>query len=240
MANRDNAEIGNKAERAFSNHVRNSEALQTAIRRKFKIQGDFLESHPTGPNQRKSDVLILFKNSNPVGANIKVGKAGFNQVTRGTLQNISTKVGFSDSTIRALETGIDNYRLGREKILIEERFRTSVAQDLTGIGYRMFESIFRGRGNDIAKILVLHDRNSGIWNLYDLETVILQASQLPITFSKHGIIHFGNVLSLQRKGGDGNVTRVPKADIRHPGNNLQFKMKICDYIASNEPFYRFD
>lgn len=239
MANRDNAELGNKAERAFSNHVRNYVEIQDAIRQKFEITGDFLESHPTGPNQRKSDVLILFSNSTPVGANIKVGKASFNQITRGTLQNVSSKVGFSDNTIEALHIGIDNYRLGREKILIEERFRDAVTEDLTNIGYKMFESIFRGRGNDIAKILVLQDRNTSVWNIYDLEDVILQASKLPITFSKNGVIHFGNYFSLQRKGGDGNVTRVPKADFRHPGNDLQFKIKILEYMKGNAPFYSF-
>ena len=77
------------------------------------------------------------------------------------------------------------------------------------------------------------------FELYDLEKVLQDASRLPITFSPNGIIKFGGVLSLQRKGGDGNVTRVPKADIRHPSNDLQFKMKICDYISTNVPFYRF-
>ena len=239
MPNQDNALLGNKAERAFSNHVKKSYDLQDAISQYFEIEGEFLESHPAGPNLHKSDVLLLFKDAKPVGANIKVGKSNFNQVTRGTLQNISSKVGFSESTERALQVGIDNYRLGREKILVEERFRESVAKDIESIQYQMFEAIFRGRGNDIAKLLVLHDRNKTAWHLYDLEKVLLDASKLPITFSKNGIIHFGNLLSLQRKGGDGDKKHVPKSDIRHPGNDLQFKIKIFDYIAKNVPFYTF-
>ena len=73
MPNQDNAKLGNKAERAFSNHVKNNLGLQDVIRLYFDIEGEFLESHPAGPNLHKSDVLILYKNANPV-ANIKVEK----------------------------------------------------------------------------------------------------------------------------------------------------------------------
>ncbi|MRB23434.1 hypothetical protein GH839_21530 [Bacillus thuringiensis] len=51
------------------------------------------------------------------------------------------------------------------------------------------------------------------------------------------LVTIGDSLSLQRKGGDGNVKKVPKGSPLHPSNQLQFKVKpltIIDKVPTKE------
>jgi hypothetical protein len=41
-----------------------------------------------------------------------------------------------------------------------------------------------------------------------------------------GGFNLGKNISFQRKGGDGNIKKYPKTDLRHPSNNIQIKLKI--------------
>jgi hypothetical protein len=38
-------------------------------------------------------------------------------------------------------------------------------------------------------------------------------------------VYVGENLTLQRKGGDGNIKTPPKTSSQHPSNHLQFKIK---------------
>ena len=74
---------------------------------------------------------------------------------------------------------------------------------------------------------------------YEIDKLITEISKAEIKFSKNGVIKFGEFITLQRKGGNGDKLHLPKSDLRHPGNQLQFKMKIINFINTVEPFYKF-
>lgn len=195
-----------------------------------------LEAHPTGHNEKKSDVLILFSKTYPIGVNIKAGKVGFNQVTRIWLEDFASQVNLSNNTVIAFQKGIDNHRLKREsRVLIENRFRDEVKIELKQKISKILELIFKGLNNDIVKLLVICNRENDKFYIYDMDDVLDILSKSDITFSNKGVVNFGEYITLQRKGGNGDKVHRPKTDPKHPGNQLQFKMKIIDFISNNAP-----
>ena len=72
-----------------------------------------------------------------------------------------------------------------------------------------------------------------------MQKLLAILKQSCITFSKKGIIKIGNYISLQRKGGDGNYTQLPKTHIKHPSNQLQFKMKVLSFTQQYSPFFHY-
>ncbi len=197
-----------------------------------------LEVHPTGQNQKKSDVLVLFSGNFILGVNIKAGKSNFNQVTRMWLDRFATEIGLSEKSKDMIQEGIDNHRLKRSNVFIKEDYQEIIKTEFQIKIKLIMELIFRGINNDIVKILTLYDRNKRIFYLYDMQEVIDFLSTSDITFSDRGIIRIGKYLTMQRKGGNGVKHTIPKSDPRHPGNQIQFKMKIISFMNDVEPFLR--
>ncbi|MDP8233561.1 MAG: hypothetical protein P9M06_02000 [Candidatus Saelkia tenebricola] len=233
---KENAKIGGEAERLFASKLKADTKLQKFITRKYKLKGDFLEAHPTGINQKKSDVLVLFSESVPVGVNIKAGKADFNQVTRLWLSSLAKEIKLSKTAVSIFQKGIDNYRLKRKECLIEKESQPYIENELRGKLDLVIELIFRGIGNDIAKILALYDRTKKVYHLYDLDEFISKVARSKIGFTAKGIVKIGKYLSIQRKSGNGASVKVPKSHPKHPGNQIQFKMKILSFMHENKPF----
>ncbi len=198
-----------------------------------------MEVHSTGNNLKKSDVLIGFTNNYFLGVNIKAGKVGFNQVTRLWLEKFKNEIKLSEKVTEIIQHGIDNHRLKRSKILIEHQFESILKSELSEKSKLILELMFKGIGNDIVKILIIYNRNNKVFYFYEIDQLIIEISKTEITFSKNGVIKFGEYITLQRKGGNGDKLHLPKSDNRHPGNQLQFKMKILNFINNVEPFYQF-
>ncbi len=202
---------------------------------KYRITGNLLEVHPTGTNQKKSDVLMLFSNNYSLGVNIKAGKSNFNQVTRLWLERLVSELNLTSECTNAITKGIDNHRLKRSKIFIEPTDNELIKNEFVRKSKKIMELIFKGLNNDIVKILALFNRDKKIFYLYDINDVIKKLSRLPITFSKHGVVNFGRYITLQRKGGNGHHIIIDKSNPKHPGNQLQFKMKILTFMEQYSP-----
>ncbi len=57
-----------------------------------------------------------------------------------------------------------------------------------------------------------------------------------LTFTKKGNIAFGETIVLQRKGGNGVHSKdIPKDSLKHPGNNVQLKLKMKEFVKIMEP-----
>ena len=210
--------------------------MQKLITCKYKLKGDFLEAHPTGTNQKKSDVLVLFSESVPVGVNIKAGKTDFNQVTRLWLSKLVKEVNLSEKAVSIFQKGIDNYRLKLKECFIERESQPYLKNELEKKLDLVIGLIFRGIGNDIAKILALHDRTKRVYHLYDLDEFIFKIAHSKIGFTAKGIVKIGKYITIQRKSGNGVSVKVPKSHPKHPGNQIQFKMKILSFMHENKPF----
>ncbi|MBC2606664.1 hypothetical protein [Pelagicoccus albus] len=236
-ADRLNAKFGTDTEKQLCTLFRKNKDLPEKLLRKLNLSGgDFLEVYPTGTSNKKSDLLAMYAGGAGIGINVKSARSiGFNQVTRTWLDSFASKIGLSEFAIKAIQNGIDNHRLKRSKILIEEQYRDLLATELSKKSGKIIEEIFMGIGNDVAKCLVLINKANNTIHFYDIREAVYSISKQPIEFSKNGVIQFGDFITLQRKGGDGNVKRPPKSDPKHPGNQIQFKMKIIKYMEAVPP-----
>lgn len=225
-----NKRIGSEVERLFARNILKNDNAISAIKNKFNISGMIQEVHPTGANQRKSDVLILFQNNYSIGVNIKAGKTDFNQITRIWLTDFVNKLSISNIASEAIQYGIDNYRIRNRHFFIEEQYQDIVKKEFYLKLSKILELIFKGLNNDVAKILALYDRLNGQFYMYSMDEVLRNLSESKIEFSNNGIIKIGDYLSLQRKGGNGARVKYLKSDPNHPGNQIQFKMKINTFI----------
>jgi hypothetical protein len=200
-----------------------------------------IETHPTGGNLKKSDVLMLFSKGKNLGVNIKSGKSNFNQLTRLWTAQLVDKLKISPAAAVILQNGVDNYRFKRKNkdnkiIFIEPQSQAALKKEFDGNKRQILELCLRGINNDVAKILALYDRDKRNYYLYDLEEVIAETAKQPIEFTKKGIVKFGEYITLQRKGGNGVAHTMPKSDPKHPGNQLQFKIKMTSFREFNKPF----
>ncbi len=134
------------------------------------------------------------------------------------------------------QKGIDNYRLKLKECFIEKKSQPYVKNELKKKLDLIIELIFRGIGNDIAKILVLHDRTKKVFHLYDLSEFISKMARSKIGFTAKGIVKIGEYITIQRKSGNGASVKAPKSHPKHPGNQIQFKMKILSFMHDNKPF----
>lgn len=236
-ADRLNAKFGTETEKQLCTLLRKRKDLAEHLLQKLNLsEGQFLEVFPTGTSNKKSDLLAMYTGGTGIGINVKSARSiGFNQVTRTWLDSFASKIGLSEFATEAIQNGIDNHRLKRSKILIEAEYREQLADELSEKSGNIIEEIFMGIGNDVAKCLVLINKSTNTVHFYDIREAVSSISQQPITFSKNGVIQFGEFITMQRKGGDGNVKRPPKSDPKHPGNQIQFKMKIIKYMEQIPP-----
>ncbi len=179
---------------------------------------------------------MLFSKSIPVGVNIKAGKTDFNQVTRLWLDKLAKEIKLSKTAVCIFQKGIDNYRLKRKECLIEKESQLYIKRELKSKLDLVMGLIFRGIGNDIAKILALYDRTKKVYHLYDLDEFISKMARSKIGFTAKGIVKIGKYITIQRKSGNGASVKVPKSHPKHPGNQIQFKMKILSFMHGNKPF----
>jgi len=179
---------------------------------------------------------MLFDNNYSLGVNIKAGKSNFNQVTRLWLEKFANDINLSVSTKKAIQESIDNHRLKRSKIFIDDCNRQIIQKEFEKKSKLIMDLIFRGINNEIVKILALYDRTKKEFFLYDMNEVVINLCKLNISFSKRGVLYFGDFITMQRKGGNGKHIQIPKSDSQHPGNQIQFKMRILSFMKYNQPF----
>ena len=57
-----------------------------------------------------------------------------------------------------------------------------------------------------------------------------------VVFTSQGNIQIGNSIIIQRKGGNGiHIHGIKdKGDVTHPGNNIQFKLKVNQFVKKME------
>lgn len=85
------------------------------------------------------------------------------------------------------------------------------------------------------EILVLYERIDSIMQIYSMKDV-LKHLNYNITFTNKGNILIGNSIIIQRKGGNGiHIHGIKdKGDPTHPGNNIQFKLRVNDFVKEME------
>ena len=129
-----------------------------------------------------------------------------------TLSNFENYLKLSEKSFQIFQKSIDHYRIGHRNFFIDPENQKYIK--LESCLVELLRSIFLK--NENVQIFAIYDRNKQEFFFYHMQQLLDIFKKSCITFSKNGIIKIGNYLTLQRKGGDGNYTKLPKNHINHP------------------------
>ncbi len=228
-----NAFIGQNVETLFKNSIGDYPKIIEKLGKLFKIEGRFLNAIKTGIHGDKADVKMEFACGHNINANIKAFKASsasFNQATRTSIKNFC-----------------ERFDLGIQEEL--EKLFISKARDKNSLLFppqeqSHFLSVFQEIAGDILKwaflykqsreILVIYERDESIMRIYSMKDVLKNLTH-KVSFTKRVNIMIGGCVVLQRKGGNWVHSKdIPKDSLKHPGNNIQIKLKMKEFIDSME------
>lgn len=221
-----NAYIGKDAELLFKNSIVNYSDIIDKVRDIFGIKGSFLHAINIGMYAEKSDVKIGFSCGHNIDVSIKAYKKAFayNQLTRASISNFC-KV-FNLDCLDYLQNLIINKSKNVKSNLIPLEEQEKILSIFQPIAKEIVKWSFSNE--DTRELLVLYQREENLMRIYAMKD-ILKSLNYDIIFTNKGNIIIGNYIVIQRKGGNGSLSKtIPKDSIKHPGNNIQLKLKIKD------------
>lgn len=234
MNNR-NAYIGKNVETLFKNSIGDHKDLIEKIRKYFGIEGGFLTAISSGIHNEKVDVKMEFSCGRNVDANVKAFKKtiAYNQLTRTTLTKFCDKFAL-DCLDLLQELFIKKAKKINSKLFpdSEQEKILSILQPIVKDMVEWSMSYKKAR-----EIMVLYERTESVMYIYPMKDV-LKHLDCNIVFTKQGNIAIGKSIVLQRKGGNGvHIHGIKdKGDPTHPGNNIQLKLKVNEFIKEMAQF----
>lgn len=223
-----NAYIGKNVETLFRNSIGDHKDIIDKIRDVFKIEGRFLHAINTGIHAEKVDVKMGFGCGHNIDVNIKAYKqaVAYNQLTRTSISNFC-KV-FKLDCQDYLENLIVNKSKNVKSALIPLEEQQKALSIFQPISKEMVKWSFSNKA--ARELLVLYEREESLMRIYVMKDV-LKALNYDIIFTNKGNIIIGDYIVIQRKGGNGSMSKtIPKFSIKHPGNNIQLKLKVKDFV----------
>lgn len=233
MTNR-NSIAGKNVETLFCNSIGDNESVTSSIQAAFNLEGRYLKSIKTGIHGEKCDVKMSFADGRNVDANIKAykPKVMFNQATRTSVKNFSEQMGLSDDEGKELTYLFLEKAKDTNRPLIPMGLRNKWSEIIGEKAQQIIKWSLSSHPS--REILVLYDRTESIMRLYKMSDVLSHAGSIT-SFTPKGNIKLGKYMALQRKGGDGNVTRYLKTELKHPSNDVQIKLDIKAFLKADVP-----
>ncbi|GMO68029.1 MAG: hypothetical protein Nk1A_6630 [Endomicrobiia bacterium] len=223
--NNRNAYAGRDAEFLIKNSVLARPSTIEKIKSRFNIRGDLNNAESVGVYGGKADVRINFACGRYIDVSVKSFKtaAGFNQLARTSVSKFCKDFGLNAYDARALENIVATKSKNPKNPLFPPLHRQKWGEFFQNNAKRLLEWGFSKNAD--REILVLYNRETSIVKIYPMKEV-LNCLPTNINFTKGGF-NIGDVVSFQRKGGNGALSKhIPKTAIEHPGNNVQLKVKI--------------
>lgn len=227
-----NAHIGSIGEDFFSESIKQNKIVLNKIKNFFSLE-NFTGTELVGQQGRKSDVN-LFYGDKIVEASVKSYKpdAGFNQLTRASVSKFCNHFNAPQEIKTRLENIVvkksrepNNFLFPKNEEPYWFNFFNSILKDMLSWAFSSKSSY---------EILVLFDYQNYFFRIYPTRNILAYIEKQPFKFTKGGF-NIGNCVSFQRKGGNGALSRdIPKTDIKHPGNNIQIKLNIRNFIQEQK------
>ena len=224
MSNR-NAYRGMNIETLFKNSIGDHASILSAISQKFSIEGRFLNAIKSGIHGEKADVKLAFACGHNIDVNIKSYKnnTGFNQLTRTTVYKFCERFNIQ-SQQEELENIIIAKSLNTKNALFTEAYADKWldffnlhAMDILKWGFSYKQS---------REIIALFNSDTNLFKIYPMSDCLKHMARNNQVTLTQGGVDIGNCVSFQRKGGNGSLSKaIAKDDIKHPGNNIQLKIK---------------
>jgi len=232
--NNKNAEAGKNIEHLIKNSIVDYPSVIKKLKNHFKIQGKLDNTASSGIYGDKADIRINFSCGHYIDVNIKgfKTKTGFNQLTRASVSKFCEIFKLDNNKKRKLENIVVAKSKNTKNPLFTETQQKEWGKFFEDNAKKMLKWGFSK--NASREILLLFNRDSSVAKIYPMKEV-LNCLPTDITFSKGGF-NIGSCVSFQRKGGNGSLSKtIPKTAIKHPGNNIQLKIKSNKLIKILEP-----
>lgn len=232
------AKSGYKAEELFANLVNNSSDFNSAIKDFLNLNEDINLSAEVLKGVQKGDVKLFINNEEElqeIEVSIKKSTADFSQLDRRWLSSLKSALNVPDDICNKIQEGLDSMRLKTgEKRLILTKYESDIIEYFQNNISTFLDEMFT-RQNSIVSILVIYDPKSMNWYILNMNDVLNFTANQIVSVSSKGVLKFGEFITMQRKGGDGNFTKVPKTDPAHPSNQLQVKLKPLKLVENLDP-----
>lgn len=178
---------------------------------------------------------LSLNNGQAFQVSVKKSTADFSQLDRRWLSSLKSALNIPNNITNEIQEGLDSMRLKTgEKRLILTKYESDIIEYFQNNINIFMEEMFT-RQNPIVSLFVVYDSNLKTWYILNMKDVLTFASNQIVSVSNKGVLKLGDYITMQRKGGDGNVTRVPKTDPTHPSNQLQVKIKPLKIVENLDP-----
>ena len=167
----------------------------------------------------KIDIMI-----SSVGASMKSGKTGWHHLDRRRLESWASILNMPDVIFDIFKRSILRVTKDRNNEFINVHDQDRIKGFLEPNIQQMIHEVFDRNDEDLLVFMVYNTERDTI-SLFRMDEMLEHLITSNIHFSKKGIVCIGDFITIQRKGGDGNVKDIPKSDWLHPCNQLQFKLK---------------
>lgn len=232
----DIAKSGYKTEDLFSSLINENTKFNNAVKTFLNINCNVDLFAETLKGVQKGDVELSLSTGKNVQASVKSTKANFSQLDRRWLSSLISALNVPDNVSYKLKEGLDSMRLkqGDYQRLILPKYEVNLINYFQNNIKDFMNEMFT-RQNQVVQLFVVYDNINVVWYLLNMSDVLDFMSTQIVSVSNKGVLKFGDCVTMQRKGGDGNVTRVPKTDPTHPGNQLQIKVKPLTIVENLAP-----
>lgn len=230
MMNRNrNAYRGRNIELLFRNSIGDHPKSVNAIKSAFGIQGKYRTGISSGIHAEKKDVTLEFTCGRNIDANVKsYGAMGYNQLTRTSINH------FCEEFNLPCSDWLTSLFINKARNIHGNLFPDLEQQKAIALFKPKIREIVKWSISSKAsrEILVLFDNDINLFRIYKMKDV-LENIGYDLSFTNKGNLAIGQCIIFQRKGGNGKGSEhLNKDDIRHPGNNVQLKLKIDRFITA--------
>ena len=232
------ARVGIDSEKDIIRLINSNNSFNTAIKKSLETLGLGKHSNISaskGSAKTKADIIL--ENDATLGISVKsTTETSFHHLDRRWLKDWKAPLNMPNEIFDIFQQAI--LRIAKDSkakfILLEngEKVKKFLSDNLKII----INEIFR-RDEEELKLFMVNDKRKRKIYLFHMEEVVsflIKNATDNICFSLKGIVYLGDFISIQRKSGDGKHIIIPKTDLKHPGNQLQFKFSPLEFAEHIE------
>jgi len=217
------AKKGFKYENKFVDLINNNPTFNKLLKNILKTRGS-LGAKVIKSNKPKADAILTIDDKEKISVSVKTSKINFSQLDRRWLKDLAKKHKMSQD----IEDKINQCLILKSKNSLGRFILKKYENDILEYFRRNIRSILKDvftKNEKNLKYLVVCCYVNNEWYISKIQNVVEEIAKSKIAVSKMGIIKIGEFLTMQRKSGNGKHIKIPKTNPRHPGNQIQFKLK---------------
>jgi len=216
------AKKGYAQEQYVVDQINNNKKFRTSILKHINpnLSAEYIAKRTN--NKHKADVEIYQK---LLGITIKSFNENFsfNQLERLWAKDLKTKFSIPLGICTEIEENIKHKIKNPKNELISDKLEQKLKKWFKHNIVTFIKKLFT-RNEITTTHLLLCNTTKNKLTLVDLQNLYDYSKKFVIEKTKQGNLKIGPFISLQKKGGDGNNKKYKKSDLRHPGNQIQFKL----------------